>query len=401
MDGAGNSFLTSTSERADLNQYWFSPGTVAAFVAEVSEAGGSAALVSTPSVYFSLPNEVRHKCKVFDFDRQWDLDPGYVFYDFNEPEALAPELRNAFDFVLIDPPFITVEVWQKYATTAKLLARDGARLLCTTIAENKGLMQEILGLGPALFRPSIPTLVYQYSIYVNYKSERLEQLNPEIDDEDWQLSTAPTVAATGSGVEDKELPRLAAAAVGEARVAGVADVAAASHSVDGSETRDASLLPPEAVLLGELRERLAALKRALEAMQAPLQSAVRRRAAGGAAADAAATAAAVAVEASAERTIALEAWLETHGLEVAVAMNERPAAAPTKEATDRWHLKAVWELLAKAQGNQISSLAAYQEFAMNSRQSSSALFRQSNQVLDRIKAIKKAASAAIEAPASA
>jgi len=36
-------------------RYWFSPATVSTFVAEICDKGGTAALVSTPSVYFSLP----------------------------------------------------------------------------------------------------------------------------------------------------------------------------------------------------------------------------------------------------------------------------------------------------------------------------------------------------------
>lgn len=36
-------------------RYWFSPATVSTFVAEICDKGGSAALVSSPSVYFSLP----------------------------------------------------------------------------------------------------------------------------------------------------------------------------------------------------------------------------------------------------------------------------------------------------------------------------------------------------------
>lgn len=68
---------------------------------------------------------------------------GFIFYDFNKPLELSEDsrdstrdafhsqdLRGAFDFVLIDPPFITREVfltfaclwrqvWEKYAMTAR------------------------------------------------------------------------------------------------------------------------------------------------------------------------------------------------------------------------------------------------------------------------------------------
>jgi len=51
-------------------------------------------------------------------------------------------------------------------------------------------MQELLGLTPTAFRPSIPNLVYQYCVYTNYHSDRLASLNPEIDAEDWRVAAA-------------------------------------------------------------------------------------------------------------------------------------------------------------------------------------------------------------------
>ena len=47
-------------------------------------------------------------------------------------------------------------------------------------------MEEILGVVPAKFRPSIPHLVYQYNVYINYDSVALGELNPEIDSE-WEV----------------------------------------------------------------------------------------------------------------------------------------------------------------------------------------------------------------------
>ena len=50
--------------------------------------------------------------------------------------------NNIFDFVLADPPFITEEVWQKYAVAIKKLIKkdqDGkiiGNILLSTIDEN-------------------------------------------------------------------------------------------------------------------------------------------------------------------------------------------------------------------------------------------------------------------------
>jgi len=42
-------------------------------------------------------------------------------------------------------------------------------------------MNELLGCQRKQFRPSIPNLVYQYSLYANYESEGLNSQNPEIN----------------------------------------------------------------------------------------------------------------------------------------------------------------------------------------------------------------------------
>uniref|UniRef100_A0A7S1G4D1 Uncharacterized protein n=1 Tax=Bicosoecida sp. CB-2014 TaxID=1486930 RepID=A0A7S1G4D1_9STRA len=194
-----NRFLLRTKEKEDLNQYWYSAKSIAAMAAEVVATGGKACFISTPSIYFSLTKEQREGNYVFDLDTQWEKDPGFVRYDFNEPENFPEELRHAFDMIVVDPPFITREVWEKYATTMRLLAKErsgevdtGAggeeekkdeppcRFLVSTIAENAEMMEELLGVKPQAFKPSIPNLVYQYNLYANYESEGLSVPNPEI-----------------------------------------------------------------------------------------------------------------------------------------------------------------------------------------------------------------------------
>jgi hypothetical protein len=48
--------------------------------------------------------------------------------------------------VVIDPPFITREVWEKYVECAKLLLRpDGGLYLISTIDENESMIKELTG----------------------------------------------------------------------------------------------------------------------------------------------------------------------------------------------------------------------------------------------------------------
>mmetsp|Transcript_38190 Transcript_38190/g.56050 ORF Transcript_38190/g.56050 Transcript_38190/m.56050 type:complete len:136 (-) Transcript_38190:30-437(-) len=133
-----------------------------------------------------MPEEARMGCKVLDLDIQWESDPGFVKYDFNKFDEIPQQLESSFEMVVIDPPFITRDVWEKYTDAAKFLLKKDeqghiiGKILLTTIQENKEMMEELLGVSPTSFLPSIPNLVYQYSLYTNYESERLQELNPEI-----------------------------------------------------------------------------------------------------------------------------------------------------------------------------------------------------------------------------
>jgi EEF1A lysine methyltransferase 1 len=176
-------FLSTTPESADLNQYWYSGASIETLVAEAVDVDGPVAFLSTPSLYFTVPAAVRRdrNFKLLDFDAKFVSDPGFAAYDFRDPLRLDPSLLSAFAGVVIDPPFITEEVWRKYGESVRaLLKPGGGRVLATTIAENAPLMLELFGCTPQRWLPSIPNLVYQYSCYANYKSARLELPNPEV-----------------------------------------------------------------------------------------------------------------------------------------------------------------------------------------------------------------------------
>jgi hypothetical protein len=144
------------------------------------------AFVSCPSLYFALAptDPLRKKSCVFEFDKQWENDEGFVFYDYHDPEAIPAPLRGKFDYVVVDPPFISEEVWSKYAATVKVLLSPGGKLLVTSVRENMGMLQRLLEvpLYMAPFRPAIPNLTYQYDMYLSYNptTEVLRRPNTEL-----------------------------------------------------------------------------------------------------------------------------------------------------------------------------------------------------------------------------
>ncbi|KAG1657443.1 hypothetical protein FOA52_011723 [Chlamydomonas sp. UWO 241] len=187
MERQNNTFLARTGEKGDLNQYWYSSRTIQKMADEVVASATKAAFLSTPSVYFSLPkdSEVKKASWVFDLDEQWSKDPHYFKYDFNKPEAIPAELHGTFDCVVIDPPFITRGVWEKYAEAAKLLLVEGGKVIGTTVAENEAMLGDILpGMAATAFKPSIPNLIYQYNLFTNFPPAVLCEKNPEIPEDD-------------------------------------------------------------------------------------------------------------------------------------------------------------------------------------------------------------------------
>ena len=176
-------FLTRCKEKADFNQYWYSANTIRALVNECAAHGKRIACMSTPSIFFSMDPEKQKAGALFDFDNKFKRKAGDSFfkYDFNAPEDIPEKFRGKYDFLVIDPPFITKEVWEKYAIAAKsLITPTGGKILLTTIDENEELIKKLLGCSRRKFRPLIPHLVYQYSIYTNYESDALETTNSEI-----------------------------------------------------------------------------------------------------------------------------------------------------------------------------------------------------------------------------
>lgn len=63
---------------------------------------------------------------LLQLDTRFARGSNFVQYDFNKPTDIPEALWYSFDCVVIDPPFITADVWKKYtATVMKLLKPEG------------------------------------------------------------------------------------------------------------------------------------------------------------------------------------------------------------------------------------------------------------------------------------
>jgi len=187
LDCEKNRFLKLTGEDQSMNQYWFSEKTIEFIVKQVEKHGKKIAFVSTPSTFFSVSKEFQDNCYLFDYDKAFmKKHKNALFFDFNDFSTIQPD--NTFDFIVIDPPFITEDVWTKFSNFVQLLAIKNenneivSKILASSISENDKMLKKLLNLDAKKYKPSIPHLVYQYNFYSNYEDEELNQVNQEIID---------------------------------------------------------------------------------------------------------------------------------------------------------------------------------------------------------------------------
>jgi EEF1A lysine methyltransferase 1 len=194
VNSKNNKFLKLFSEKEDINQYWFSESTIEFIVNQImrhTDENSKIAFVSTPSIFFSCDDSIKQRSKLFDYDdRLLKRHSNAVKFDFNDFVELVKneEYFSAFDFVIIDPPYINEPSWTKFAEFARIICKKDkddnskiqAKILTCSIAENKEILKKLLDLNMQKYQPSIPHLVYQYNFFSNYEDELLDQLNAEI-----------------------------------------------------------------------------------------------------------------------------------------------------------------------------------------------------------------------------
>jgi EEF1A lysine methyltransferase 1 len=109
-------------------------------VLNVVGSQGRVACVSAPTLYkhlkkllASTDNDASSSIslKVFEFDRRFAIyGSDFVLYDYRSPLDIPRDLRESFDLVFADPPFLSEECLTKTAVTLKYLAKEKI-VLCT------------------------------------------------------------------------------------------------------------------------------------------------------------------------------------------------------------------------------------------------------------------------------
>jgi hypothetical protein len=191
VESKNNKFLKIFNEKEDINQYWFSEQTINFIIQQIEKqtnTNSKIAFVSCPSIFFSCSPEIQEKSILFDYDERFPKrHKNAVKFDFNDFSNISEEFHHKFDFIVIDPPFITEKVWTLYAEFAKLISimnetktDISSKIIACSISENKEMLNRLINLQIKKYQPSIPHLVYQYNFFANFDDEELDQSNKEI-----------------------------------------------------------------------------------------------------------------------------------------------------------------------------------------------------------------------------
>jgi len=152
-DGHDKRIVTMTDFEEDWNQsqFWYDDATALSLAEELLEGATDQTvigLVSAPSVYVKIqelkatgrisPNIT---VKLFEFDRRFEVfGEDFIPYDFQSPlRGLPAELKNKFDNVLVDPPFLSEDCQTKTALSVKWMTRSW-----DTTSESRGSKTRIM-----------------------------------------------------------------------------------------------------------------------------------------------------------------------------------------------------------------------------------------------------------------
>ncbi|PMD20508.1 hypothetical protein NA56DRAFT_749481 [Hyaloscypha hepaticicola] len=192
--------LTMDAFAEDWNesQFWYSDETAKTLAEELlkgTDGNNTIAVVSAPSVFVQLKNilaesekpaDEKPKLYLLEFDRRFEVFPEFVFYDFNNPLNLPPDMKGSVDHIICDPPFLSEDCQTKAAMTVRWLSKSwGAaadlrstesRLIVCTGERMENLMNKIYrsqGIQTTTFEPvHSKGLSNEFFCYTNFKCDQ-------------------------------------------------------------------------------------------------------------------------------------------------------------------------------------------------------------------------------------
>ncbi|KAK6633902.1 hypothetical protein RUM44_004509 [Polyplax serrata] len=150
------------SENWQLSQFWYDDSTTfslsSSAVSKCSD-GGKIALISCPTLYPAVKSQIRENERdltvtLFEFDKRFSkYGTDFIHYDYNSPINLDFSCKNAFDIIIIDPPFLSEECLTKVVETVNFIKKTNSKIILCTGGVMEDLARKLLGVKKCSFEP--------------------------------------------------------------------------------------------------------------------------------------------------------------------------------------------------------------------------------------------------------
>jgi len=185
LQGATEETATQVAieENWQLSQFWYDEETANKFADEAlsNSIDNNIVCVSTPTIFRAImkkENIIRDHVYLLEYDTRFQIHgEHFIFYDYKQPLELPENLKNRFNYVILDPPFLSEECFCKASETALFLAAKNAKIVVNTGAILTGLIYNKLGLKECEFRPHhARNLSNEFRCFSNYESNLFKHL---------------------------------------------------------------------------------------------------------------------------------------------------------------------------------------------------------------------------------
>ena len=142
-----------------LSQFWYSDETANDLAKAVIQAvgdGGRIACISAPTLYRACKKIENTKVNfdLFEYDKRFAAyGDNFHFYDYKSPLDVNRELREKYDLVFADPPFLSEECLTKTMVTVKFLTKEGGNIVLCTGAVMANLANRLANLNVCQYQP--------------------------------------------------------------------------------------------------------------------------------------------------------------------------------------------------------------------------------------------------------
>ena len=168
------------AEDWQLSQFWYSKETSLDLSKEILEnttSNSKIACISSPTVYKELITLELQDREVYllEYDSRFQIYDNFIHYDYNDPLNLPKNVCLKMDYIIVDPPFLSVECWSKVAQTVKALLTEGGKICACTGAVMKGFLLKELQVLESEYSPKHSNgLQNEFKAFVNYPSKFLK-----------------------------------------------------------------------------------------------------------------------------------------------------------------------------------------------------------------------------------